>query len=207
VILSDGEIREALDHGHLVIDPLEKKQIQPSSVDLRLGKTVTAFRAPTIMEQVDGRRFDPHADSAGDLMQSFDLKLAPMALKPGDFFLAHTMERVVIPTDLVGVVDGRSSMGRLGIMVHITAGYIDPGFRGQITLEMHNVGPLTVLLRPGDRICQIRFHRMARAAEHPYAGKYQGDKGAVSSRLNDDFKGVAGDGVEEAEAGEHRSRE
>jgi len=103
--------------------------------------------------------------------------------------LAHTVERVKIPTNLVAVVDGRSSLGRLGIMVHVTAGYIDPGFEGQITLELLNVGTLGVELFAGDRVCQIRFHRMSAPARKPYAGKYQGDSGAVASRIEKDHGG------------------
>jgi dCTP deaminase len=108
-------------------------------------------------------------------------------IRPGSFVLAHTAEHVRIPDDLVAVVDGRSSFGRLGIMVHVTAGYIDPGFEGQITLELKNVGPAVVRLYVGDRVCQIRFHRMTGPATKPYSGKYQGNRGAVSSRVNRDF--------------------
>lgn len=194
MILSDGEISDEIRCGNLVIEalgaPIKNEQIQPSSVDLRLGPNISIFKDTTVDDGSwwgKARGFDPHKDDASKLMDSLYMEDG-FTLLPGHFLLAHTVEHVKLPNDLVGVVDGRSSMGRLGVMVHITAGYIDPGFHGQITLEMHNVGPLAIQLRPGDRICQIRFHRMARAAEHPYAGKYQGDKGAVSSRLNRDFQ-------------------
>ncbi len=179
-ILSDGEIAEELASKRLIVEPMPEltEQLQPASLDLRLGTKFSWFPndGPIRIDTKDG--VPPGAMKTTE---------APyLDLWPSQFVLAHTVERVTIPDDLVGVVDGRSSLGRLGVMVHITAGYIDPGFSGQITLEMHNVGTAGIRLHAGNRVCQIRFHRMARASAQPYRGKYQGDMGAVSSRIEKD---------------------
>lgn len=186
-ILSDGQISSWMESGEISIDPPpEDNQIQPASVDLRLGgqfihigkhngsfdETIISSRRgtghPSIIEHVH------HGDG--------------FVLRPGEFVLAHTQETVGLGHRIVGVVDGRSSLGRIGVMVHITAGYIDPGFKGQITLEMHNVSPNPVELFVGDRVCQIRFHLMSLASAKPYQGKYQGDTGAVMSRIQSDHE-------------------
>ena len=175
-ILSDGEIAWYRSEGLLGIDPVPgDDQLQPASVDLRLGPQFREYHVGKTISSREGAKMSEWTSDS-------------VLVKPGAFLLAHTMERVRIPADLVGVVDGRSSYGRLGIMVHITAGYIDPGFDGQITLEVHNVSPNWVRLFVGDRVCQIRFHRMMQAAKRPYAGKYQGDTGAVTSRSYQDRK-------------------
>jgi dCTP deaminase len=174
-ILSDGEIHWYRSEGLLGIDPEPgPSQLQPASIDLRLGGRFREFHVGQHITTRDGPKMHGWTEPSS------------LVLKSGAFVLAHTVEAVKIPHDLVGVVDGRSSLGRLGIMVHITAGYIDPGFEGQITLEMHNVSPNHVELFVGSRVCQIRFHRMANKAKKPYAGKYQGDKGAVASRVSQD---------------------
>jgi dCTP deaminase len=202
MILSDEEIRLAVESGEIGIDPLPDygTQLQPSSLDLTLGSTFSVFKNPTakvnnLEEVMDGsikRRLQPHfidtrETDVGSVME-VHRDFPYLNIKPGSFVLAHTVERVRIPNNLVGVVDGRSSFGRLGVMVHVTAGYIDPGFEGQITLELKNVGPAVVRLHVGDRVCQIRFHRMSKPALNPYSGKYQGDEGAVASRINRDNK-------------------
>jgi dCTP deaminase len=202
MILSDEEIRMAVESGEIGIDPMPDfdKQLQPSSLDLTLGSTFSVFKSPTakvkdIEEVMDGsikKRMQPHfidtrETDVGSLMKVHE-DFPYVNIKPGSFVLAHTVERVKIPANLVGVVDGRSSFGRLGVMIHVTAGYIDPGFEGQITLELKNVGPAVVRLHVGERVCQIRFHRMSKPALKPYAGKYQGDKGAVASRIDRDHR-------------------
>lgn len=182
MILSDREIQWYLIEDQLGISPRPgDDQWQPSSVDLRLGSRFTKYQA--VAKRVVSTREGVPDD------QIKTIERDSITLYPGDFMLAHTVERVKIPANLVGVVDGRSSLGRLGIMVHVTAGYIDPGFEGQITLELFNVGSLGVTLHSGDRVCQIRFHKMSSPAKKPYAGKYQGDTGAVASRIERDHAG------------------
>lgn len=185
-ILSDGEISIAMADGTLIIepDPDLETQLQPSSLDLRLGDRFTRFKPE---EHGEERVIDMRHTDVSKLMTTHVGDT--VVLGPGGFVLAHTRERVKIPNDLVAVVDGRSSLGRMGLMVHVTAGYIDPGFEGQITLELHNVGEAPIRLYAGDRVCQLRFHRMAKPAVSPYAGKYQGDTGAVASRIHKDERG------------------
>jgi dCTP deaminase len=187
MILSDGEILAALKDGSLGIDPMPtKEQIQPASVDLRLGNQFSSFNetmAPYSVDTRNGEIVGHDGLNVSRVMTTREV-VKTFNLGPNDFVLGHTVERVRVPSGLVGVVDGRSSLGRLGVMVHITAGYIDPGFEGQITLELYNVSPLSVFLYPGDRICQIRFHRMGKSSLNPYRGRYQGDSGAVASRIH-----------------------
>ena len=181
MILSDAEIQWWLVEELMGISPRpEEDQWQPSSVDLRLGNKFTKYRA------ADKRVVSTREGVPPDQINTIEAD--SLILYPGDFVLAHTVERVRIPPSLVAVVDGRSSLGRLGVMVHVTAGYIDPGFEGQITLELFNVGSLGVELFAGDRVCQIRFHKMSSPAKKPYAGKYQGDTGAVASRIERDHR-------------------
>lgn len=186
-ILSDGEIAAMLATGKLVITPEPELaiQLQPASLDLRLGNRFSFFRDDVVFHGWPAV-IDPRETDVSTMMET--IESSQFGIHPGAFALGHTMERVKIPDDLVGVVDGRSSLGRLGVGVHVTAGYIDPGFEGQITLELHNVGVYPVVLHAGDRICQLRFHRMDKAAVSPYAGKYQGDTGAVASRIIEDSK-------------------
>ncbi|MCS7201810.1 MAG: dCTP deaminase [Dictyoglomus sp.] len=190
MILSDRDIKNYLERGELIIEPLEnpEEQIQPSSVDLRLGNSFLHFR-------VEGRAFiDPSKDNPSELMEIIEVRdKEPFFLRPGEFVLGTTIETVRLPDFLVARVDGRSSLGRLGIIVHATAGYVDPGFCGQITLELSNINRVPVALYPGMRICQISFYKLTTPAEVPYykkkGSKYQNQKGPTASRLNIDFKG------------------
>jgi dCTP deaminase len=182
VILSDGTIRRLLRAGRLVIDPLEPDQVQPASVDVRLGSEFLVFRNHT------AEVIDPFARPA-DLME-----LVPVAdgnafvLHPGEFVLGTTVESIGLPDDLVARVEGKSSLGRLGLLIHATAGFVDPGWpRGQITLELSNVATLPIKLWPGMRIGQLSFHTLDAAAERPYGSaglnsKYAGQRGPVPSR-------------------------
>lgn len=189
MILSDRDIKKYLESGDLVLEPLENplEQIQPSSVDLRLGNKFLHFR-------VEGRAFiDPSKDNPSELMEIIEVNNGePFFLRPGEFVLGTTIEMVKLPDDLVARVDGRSSLGRLGIIVHATAGYVDPGFCGQITLELSNINRVPIALYPGMRICQISFYKLTSPAELPYykkkGSKYQNQKGPTASRLNIDFK-------------------
>jgi dCTP deaminase len=191
VILSDREIRERLERGDLVIDPLDDPdlQVQPASVDLRLGSRFIVYKLPHV-PVIDPRQTETLATyTAGVEIKEGE----PFVLHPGEFVLGSTIERVTIPTDLVARVEGRSSFGRLAVVVHATAGFIDPGFEGQITLELSNLGRCAVLLYPGTRISQIVFHTMTSASERPYGhargSKYQGQTGPVMSRVHRDRDG------------------
>jgi dCTP deaminase len=187
MILSDRDIKAALASGRIVIEPLDDPdmQIQPASVDLRLGTHFLVFK------HAKKAYINPLADDATEYTEEVEVAAdEPFILHPGEFMLGTTMERVELPDDLVGRVDGRSSIGRLAIMIHATAGYVDPGYRGQVTLELSNVGKMPVLLFPGMRVCQISFEPMTSTADRPYGSgrgsKYQDQSGPTPSRIHRD---------------------
>lgn len=185
MILSDRDLRARLKAGDLVVEELEDEQIQiqPASIDLRLDSEFMVYRRRAVI------CLDPQQPET--LQRAVDLvrveRGEAFVLHPGAFALGSTSERVKIPADLVAQVNGRSSIGRLGVIVHATAGFVDPGFEGQITLELSNVGPLPVRLYPGMRIAQIVLCRMSSAAEIPYGeargSSYQGQQGPLMSRV------------------------
>ena len=190
-ILSDKDIKEHLKSGKIVINPLTnpKVQIQPSSVDLRIGREFKGFRIirkPCIdpMDQSDLESY----------MESFYIDEGePFIIHPGEFALATTYETIKLPNDLVARMEGRSSMGRLGVTMHVTAGYIDPGFHGKITLEISNIGKMPVALYTGQRVCQIVFETMTSPSEKPYGhpdrdSKYMGQKSPVTSKIKHDYE-------------------
>jgi dCTP deaminase len=185
MILSDRDIRARLAAGDLVIDPLTDPdlQIQPASVDLRLAETFVVYTLAHIpcIDPRDPRSLDTYTDTV-TVEEG-----AAFILQPGEFALGSTLERVTIPADLVARVEGRSSIGRLAVVVHATAGFIDPGFEGRITLELSNLGRVAVKLYPGMRISQIVFHRMTSPAQRPYGpergSKYHGQVGPATSRI------------------------
>jgi len=188
MILSDADILERLEAGDLVIDPLDDPdiQIQPASVDLRLGREFLEFQRTNI----------PciHPDSEQELEEYVDETVVEpddeFILHPGDFVLGTTKERVEIPDDLIAHVEGRSSLGRLAIVVHATAGLCDPGYQGQITLELSNLGAAPVALAPGMRISQLTFTELSSPAERPYGAergsKYQDQSGPQASKIGGD---------------------
>jgi dCTP deaminase len=187
VILSDRSIREALEAGRVVIDPLDEDRIQPSSVDLKLDRLFRVFRNHTTGV----------IDVKEDLEDLTELVQVPedgvFMLHPGEFVLGSTFERVALGDDLVGRLDGKSSLGRLGLLIHSTAGFIDPGFDGHITLELSNVASLPITLYPGMRIGQVSFLAMTTAADHPYGSgplgsKYQGQRGPTPSRYHENYR-------------------
>ncbi len=184
MIFSDGTIRRMLAEGRLRIEPLEPEQIQPSTVDVRLGAHFRVFRNNHVTEVVD-----PY-DAPTDLTELVEVGDGQaFVLHPGEFVLATTVEWVALPADVIASVDGKSSLGRWGILIHATAGIVDGGFEGQITLELSNVSPLPVKLWPGMRIGQLTFMAMDRPAERPYGhpdlgSKYQGQRGPVASRYS-----------------------
>lgn len=180
VIYSDHDIQERLEDD-LVIEPLDDPdtQIQPASVDLRLGNE---FLTPTeSMIPVDPKEETPPLN---------EVNSDYIILKPDDFALATTVERVEIPPDIMGKVQGRSSIGRMGIQIHATAGVCDPGFRGEITLELSNVGKTPVTLHSGMRIAQLVLHELKSESVKPYGScrnsKYQEQSGAKESKIEDD---------------------
>ena len=202
MILSDLSIREALEHRKIIIDPLpENIQIQPASVDLRCGDNWTYFKPPErspwfkpdglVSRKAESQLAEILIDPDEDVTKHMRYTQADDFILPSHgFVLGSTIERITMPNDIVGRVEGRSSLGRLGLMVHITAGYIDPGFQGQITLEFFNASNRPIRLRKGKRICQISFESMTCAAREPYGkkkgSKYQGQDGATPSRIHKD---------------------
>ena len=187
MVLSDRTIREEISRGRLVIDPLGPNAIQPSSVDLRLGRKCRIFKARTRVLVIDPKH------KTDDLTELIEIdELEPLYIHPGEFLLATTLERVCIPRDLVGRLDGKSSLGRLGLLVHSTAGYVDPGWRGHLTLELSNVSNLPIMLYYSMPVSQISFARLTEPAENPYgskklASKYQDQDEPTPSRYYKNF--------------------
>lgn len=187
MILSDRTIRDELAAGRIVIDPLDDSFIQPSSVDLTLDPRFLVFRNHT------RGMIDVKQDTT-DLTEMVTVDDdAPFVLHPGEFVLGATLERIGVPEDLVARLDGKSSLGRLGLLIHSTAGFIDPGFYGQITLELSNVHNLPITLYPKMKIGQISFLRMTTAADVPYGtgalkSKYHGQDGPTPSQYWKNFE-------------------
>jgi dCTP deaminase len=186
VILSDRTIRQEIDGGRIVIDPFDPSCIQPSSVDLHVDATFRVFhnaRYPYIDVKKEMR----------DLTELVEVKDGePFILHPGEFVLGSTLERVRLPDDLVARLEGKSSLGRLGLLIHSTAGYVDPGWDGYLTLELSNVANLPITIYPGMKIGQISFFRLSTAAETPYGSdqagsKYQGQRGPTASKFFEEF--------------------
>jgi len=183
VILSDGTLREYLASGKIIIDPIEADQIQPASVDVRLGSSFRVIQNHTV-ECIDP--YNPHPDLTGLIEVA---EGDPFILHPGEFVLGSTVERIALPADIVGRVDGKSSLGRWGLLIHATAGYIDNGFDGEVTLELSNVATLPVKLWPGMRIGQISLLMLDKPSERPYGhpdlgSKYMNQAGPVASRYS-----------------------
>ena len=181
MLLSDKDIRAEIESGRVVIDPYDPAMIQPSSIDVRLDRYFRVFenhKYPHIdpsVEQPDLTRLvEPEGDD-------------PFILHPGEFALASTYEVVTLPDDLASRLEGKSSLGRLGLLTHSTAGFIDPGFSGHVTLELSNVATLPIKLYPGMKIGQLCMFRLSSPAEHPYGSKeygsrYFGQRGPTASR-------------------------
>jgi len=185
MILSDRTISEQLEAGRIVIDPFDPAALQPSSVDLRLDHRFRVFRNHT-MGHIDVKQ---NLEKLTDLVESGD---EPFMLHPGEFVLGSTLERVAVPDDLVARLEGKSSLGRLGLLIHSTAGFVDAGFDGQLTLELSNVATLPITLYPGMRIGQISFQKMTTPADVPYGSselrsKYKNQQGPMPSRYWENF--------------------
>lgn len=186
VLLSDRDIRAELESGRVGLDPYEPAMLQPSSIDVRLDRFFRLFdnhKYPVI---------DPSADQP-DLTRLVEVEDGePFVLHPGEFVLGSTYEQVTLPDDIAARLEGKSSLGRLGLLTHSTAGFIDPGFSGHVTLELSNVATLPILLWPGMKIGQLCFFRLTSAAEQPYGSaaygsRYQGQRGPTASRSFQSF--------------------
>jgi len=187
VILSDRSIKEAIEAKRIIIDPLDMSCIQPSSIDVKVSNLFRVFRNHTTAI-IDVKK------DLTDLTELVEMKGdEPFVLHPGEFVLGSTLERVAIANDLVARVEGKSSLGRLGLLIHSTAGFIDAGFDGHITLELSNVANLPITIYPSMKIGQVSFMTMTTPAENPYGSgasgsKYQGQRGPTPSRYFENFK-------------------
>ncbi|MBR2884046.1 MAG: dCTP deaminase [Clostridia bacterium] len=171
MILSDKTLMRMIENKELIVEPLEKEQIQPASVDIRLGNTFS------IVEDT----------STGIINLENEIKYKTITtdsyiLMPNQFVLATTMEYFDLPDDLTAFVEGRSSLGRMGLFIQ-NAGWVDPGFKGEITLELYNANRCAIELKAGRRVGQLVFAKMDATALNPYNGKYQGQRGATGSRV------------------------
>lgn len=186
MILSDRSIRDELSAGRVIIEPFDEQCVQPSSVDVKLGNLFRVFRNHTA-GVIDVKK---NLEELTELI-TIDTDGVFM-LHPGEFVLGSTLERVGVPDDLVARIEGKSSLGRLGLLIHSTAGFIDAGFDGHVTLELANVASLPITLYPGMKIGQVSFMRMTTPAERPYGkgasgSKYQGQRGPTPSRYWENF--------------------
>src|SRR5699024_3220002 len=186
MLLSDRDFRAEIDAGRVVLDPWDPAMVQPSSIDVRMDKWFRLFdnhKYPVI---------DPAQDQP-ELTRLIEVDPAEgFVLHPGEFVLGSTLETITLPDDLAARVEGKSSLGRLGLLTHATAGFVDPGFSGHVTLELSNVATLPIRLWPGRKVGQLCFFRLSSAAEHPYGSKeygshYQGQRGPTASRSFDSF--------------------
>lgn len=181
MLLSDRDIRSQIQSGRVAVEPFDEAMIQPSSVDVRLDKFFRVF------ENHKYSVIDPSIEQAELTREVIAEDDEAFILHPGEFVLASTYEIITLPDDIAGRLEGKSSLGRLGLLTHSTAGFIDPGFSGHITLELSNVANLPVKLYPGMKIGQLCLIKLSSPAEHPYgsavyASRYQGQRGPTASR-------------------------
>ncbi len=186
MVLSDRTIKEELAKGRIVIEPLDNSDIQPASVDLHLDRKLLVFRN-TRQPYIDVRKDLPDLTEIEEIPDD-----TPFILHPGEFVLASTMESVTLPDDVVARLEGKSSLGRIGLLIHSTAGYVDPGWSGHLTLELSNVANLPVTLYYRMKIGQISFLRLTTPADNLYGSpvlgsKYQGQVEPTASRFFKDF--------------------
>jgi dCTP deaminase len=186
VLISDRDIRTEIDSQRIVLEPFDPAMVQPSSVDVRIDKFFRLF---------DNHKYahiDP-AEEQPELTRLVEVESGePFILHPGEFVLGSTYETVTLPDDIAARLEGKSSLGRLGLLTHSTAGFIDPGFSGHVTLELSNMATLPIKLWPGMKIGQLCFFRLSSAAEHPYGSgvygnRYQGQRGPTASRSHLNF--------------------
>jgi dCTP deaminase len=186
MILSDVDIRKEIESGRIVIDPFDPAAIQPSSVDLHVDDRFRVF-ANSRYPYIDVKKEMPGLTEIVEVAEP-----DPFILHPGEFVLGSTLERVALPDDMVARLEGKSSLGRLGLLIHSTAGYVDPGWDGYLTLELSNVANLPITIYPAMKIGQISFFRLTTPAERPYGStgtrsKYQGQRGPTASRFFEEF--------------------
>ncbi|MFF5094266.1 MULTISPECIES: dCTP deaminase [Actinosynnema] len=187
MLLSDRDLRGEVESGRLVVEPFDDSLVQPSSIDVRLDRFFRVFnntRYTHIDPAIQQDDLTSLVETEGD---------DPFVLHPGEFVLGSTYEQVTLPDDLAGRLEGKSSLGRLGLLTHSTAGFIDPGFTGHITLELSNVANLPITLWPGMKIGQLCLFRLSSAAEFPYGSReagsrYQGQRGPTPSRAHLNFR-------------------
>jgi dCTP deaminase len=187
VVLSDRTIARLLDEGQIVIDPYDESLLQPSSVDVRVDRFFRVFHNARYA-YIDVK--EPQEDLT-ELVEIDDER--PFILHPGEFVLGSTLERIALPEDLVARLEGKSSLGRLGLLIHSTAGFIDPGWDGHVTLELSNVANLPITIYHGMKIGQISFVQLTEPAAKPYGSgelgsKYQGQMGPTPSRYWQNFE-------------------
>ncbi|MGK2957379.1 MAG: dCTP deaminase [Acidimicrobiales bacterium] len=187
MILSDHTIRKEIEAGRIIIDPLDDNCIQPSSVDLHIDRYFRVFRNHT-MGIIDVKQ---DLEELTELVEINEEDV--FMLHPGEFVLGSTAERVALPDDLVARLEGKSSLGRLGLLIHSTAGFVDAGWDGHLTLELSNVATLPITLYPGMKIGQISFLTMTTPADRPYGSsslgsKYRGQRGPTPSRYFENFR-------------------
>jgi dCTP deaminase len=186
MLLSDRDLRAEIEAGRVAIDPYDAEMVQPSSIDVRIDRYFRVFHNSRYTHIDVAKEMD-------DLTELVEPKGDdPFLLHPGEFVLGSTLERVTLPDDIAARLEGKSSLGRLGLLTHSTAGFIDPGFTGHVTLELSNVANLPITLYPGMKIGQICFFRLSSPAEKPYGhgatgSRYQGQRGPTPSRSYKDF--------------------
>lgn len=186
MLLSDRDIKAEVAAGRVKLEPYDEVMVQPASIDIRLDRFFRTF------ENHRYQFIDPRQEQL-DLTRMVEVEpTEAFVLHPGEFVLGSTFEVVTLPEDIAARVEGKSSLGRLGLLTHATAGFIDPGFSGHVTLELSNVANLPVTLWPGMKIGQLCFIRMSSAAEHPYGSsvygsRYQGQRGPTPSRSFQNF--------------------
>ncbi|MDQ3615675.1 MAG: dCTP deaminase [Actinomycetota bacterium] len=190
MLLSDRDILSEIDAERVTLEPFEPEMVQPSSIDVRLDRFFRVF---------ENHRY-PHIDPAEDQPDLTRLVepagSEPFILHPGEFVLGSTYEVVSLPDDVAARLEGKSSLGRLGLLTHSTAGFIDPGFSGHVTLELSNVATLPIKLWPGMKVGQLCFFRLSSPSEHPYGSekygsRYQGQRGPTPSRSHQNFHRTA----------------
>jgi dCTP deaminase len=186
MIFSDHTIKDAVADGRITIDPYDEAMVQPSSIDLRCDPNFRVF------ENHRYALIDPKAPQQDLTTAVTATGSDPFILHPGEFVLGSTFEVIGLADDIVARLEGKSSLGRLGLLIHSTAGFIDPGFRGQVTLELSNVANLPIAIYPGMKIGQISFYQMTTPADVPYGSpqlgsKYQGQEGPTPSAMHRDF--------------------
>ncbi len=189
MLLSDGDLRKEISAGRLRLDPWDESMLQPSSIDVRLDRFFRVFQNSRYTH-IDPRE---RQDELTSLVEPDGDD--PFVLHPGEFVLGSTFESVGLPDDLAGRLEGKSSLGRLGLLTHSTAGFIDPGFTGHITLELSNVANLPITLWPGMKIGQLCLFRLSSASENPYGSaaagsRYQGQRGPTQSKAYLNFHQV-----------------